>query len=108
MRPADERTTIPREEWPARREAAVQQLRQQLTAMRDDTTHLPMSDWKRVQHLWLFETVLNESDKLGLPAKERERFLKRQQGLTGNEDERDRQIIKMLIELADKLGAKAS
>jgi hypothetical protein len=108
MRPAGERTTIPREEWPARREAAVQQLRQQLAATRDDVARLGRSDWKRVQHQWLFETVLNESERLGLPAKERDQFLKRQQALIGNEDGRDREIVKMLIELADKLGVKSN
>jgi len=107
MRPASERTTIPREEWPARREAAVHRVRQQLAAMRDDITHLPMSDWKRWQHFWLLETVLNESDKLGLPAEERDRFQKQFQTLSGSEEERDRQIGRMLIELADKLGTKA-
>ena len=107
MRPADERTTIPRKEWPALREAAVQRLRQQLAGMRDDILHLPMRDWKRVGHLWLFETVLHESEKLGLSADDHEYFQKEHGKLSGSEEERDRQVVKLLLELADKLGAKA-
>ena len=107
MRPASERKTIPQEEWSARREAAIQQLRQQLAAARDDITRLPKSSCKIVQHSWLLMTVLDFSDKLGLPAEDRDRLRKQWQALSGSKEERAREVGKMLIELADKLGTKA-
>jgi hypothetical protein len=104
MRPASERTTIPQQEWPARREAAIQQLRQQLAAARDDITRHPKSSCKIVQHSWLLNTVLGFSDKLGLPAEDRDRLQKQVQALPAGKEERAREVGKMLIELADKLG----
>jgi hypothetical protein len=52
-------------------------------------------------------TVLDFSDKLGLPAEDRDRLRKQWQALSGSKEERAREVGKMLIELADKLGTKA-
>jgi hypothetical protein len=104
MRPASERTTIPQAEWSARREAAIQQLRQQLAVARDEITHLPNSSWQITEHSWLLVTALGFSDKLGLPAEDRDRLQKRWQTLSGSNEERNKEVGKMLIELADKLG----
>ena len=52
-------------------------------------------------------TVLGFSDKLGLPAEDRDRFQKQWQALSKSKEERAREVGKMLVELADKLAAKA-
>jgi hypothetical protein len=108
MRPASERTTIPQAEWSARREAAIQQLRPLLAAARDDITRLSKSSGRIVQYsLLLVTVVLDFSDKLGLPAEDRDRLRKQCQALSGDKEERAREAENMLVELSDKLGTKA-
>jgi hypothetical protein len=55
----------------------------------------------------LVGVTLNFSDKLGLPAEDRDRLQKQCQALSENKEERAREVEKMLIELTDKLGTKA-
>jgi hypothetical protein len=107
MRPASERTTILAQEWPALREAAIQQLRQQLATARDEITHLPNSSWHLTEHTWLLDTVLGFSDRLGLTAEDRDRLKKQWQAPSGSKEERARQVGKILVELAGKLAPKA-
>ena len=107
MRPPAERTAIPASEWPALREAAIQDLRRQLAAMSEDIQRLPPVAWKRVQHLWLYETVINVSDRLGLPPADRDRLQKRFLGFSGTEEERDRMLTEMIVELAALLGPRS-
>jgi hypothetical protein len=106
MRPPAERKAIPTGEWPALREAAIQDLRRQLAVMSEDIRRLPPVEWKRVQHLWLYETVIGVSDRLGLSPIDRDRFQKRFLGFTGTEEARDKMLTEMIVELAVILGPK--
>lgn len=110
MRPAGERENIPQSAWPAERKAASQRyldwMRWQLGEFAAAIPYEPNNDILARPRAVFLMWLLNEAVRLGLPAEERDRIGREFSEFKGTENERRRQVDRVLVELAGKLGLK--
>jgi hypothetical protein len=110
MRPAGERVNVPQSAWPAERKAAAQRylawIRWQLSEFAAAIPYQPNNDILARPRAVFLMWALNEAVKLGLPVEERDRMRKENKEFKGTEPERRRNVDRLLVELAGKLGLK--
>jgi hypothetical protein len=110
MRPVEERVNIPQEAWFRERKAAsgryLNWIRSQLSEFAAAIPYEPNNDILARPRAVFLMWALNESVKLGLPVEVRDRIRKENQEFKGTEPERRRNVDRLLVELADKLGLK--
>jgi hypothetical protein len=110
MRPADERVNVPQSAWPEERKAAAQRylawIRWQLDEFAAAIPYEPNNDILARPRAVFLMWALNEAVKLGLPVEERDRMRKENNEFKGTEPERRRNVDRLLVELAGKLGLK--
>ena len=110
MRPAWERVTVPEGEWAARRKEAspryTQWLRETLAEFAAAIPYEPNNDrLARPRAVFLMWTLQN-AEKLGLAAAERDRVMREWKAARGTEAERRRQVDRWLLDIAGKLGLR--
>jgi hypothetical protein len=110
MRPAGERENIPQSAWHAERKAASQRyldwMRWQLGEFAAAIPYEPNNDILARPRAVFLMWLLNEAVKLGLPAAERDRIRREFSEFKGTENERRRQVDRVLVETAGRLGLK--
>ncbi len=110
MRPAWERTTPPGSDWPRMREVASQRylqwLRETLAEFAAAIPHEPNNDRLARPRAVFLMWALGNSERLGLLKSERERLTKAWQEYRGPESEKRKNVDRILVELAEKLGVK--
>ena len=110
MRPAWERTTVPDSEWPTLREQAraryLQWIRETLAEWAAAIPHQPNDDRLARPRAVFLMWALDHSEALGLPKAERERLTRAWREFQGTEPERRRNVDRILLELAERLGVR--
>lgn len=110
MRPAWERATPPESEWPAMRKVAevryLDWMRETLAQFADAIPYEPNDDRLARPRAVFLMWALDHGERLGLPREEVDRVRRAWRDFKGPESENRKNVDRLLLELADKLGVR--